>query len=129
MAADLDDIMTAVGAALATVSGLRTYPFPPLSAQVPFAFPDMPETLAYDLTYKRGYDRFTIMVHVGVSKVVDRSAWQQISAYASANDPNSIKNALELGNVNWRVTEVRFGTITLAGTDYFGASFSVDIAA
>ncbi len=129
MAADIDDVMTAVGTALGTVSGLRVYSFPPLSAQVPFAFPDMPETIAYDLSMGRGSDRFTLMVHVAVSKVVDRSAWQQMSAYASSSDPKSIKNALELGSKGWRVTEARFGTLTLAGTEYSGITFSLDVAA
>ncbi len=120
-------VMDALGVQLSTVTGLRVFDFEPLSAQPPFAFVGMPDTLTYDQTFGRGSDRMTIPVVVCVGNQVDRAARDAISAYA---DGASIKAALQAATAfSCRVTDVTFGSVMLAGGNYFGATFSVDVSA
>src|SRR3546814_1804103 len=68
----------------ALVTGVQTcaLPISPKSAQPPFAFVDMPDSVAYDAAMKRGLDRMTINVVVCVADVVDRMVRDQIAAFA-----------------------------------------------
>lgn len=126
-AANLNTVMTNIGTGLGTIAGLRVYGFPPKSAQPPFAFVNMPATVAYDLTMGRGSDRFTLEVHVGVAMSVDSMAQSAQADYAAGSGSKSVKAAIEasMGKAV-RVTEARFGTITLAAGDYAGIVFTVD---
>lgn len=127
MAGNLADVMAAIGDGLRTIDGLRVFDFPPNSAQPPFAFVGMPESIAYDLTMRRGSDRFTIDVYVGVSSVVDRSAQAALCDYAAGSGPLSIKEAIEsFVGPSVRVTEATFSSITLAAGTYAGLVVTVD---
>ncbi|MDP9144324.1 MAG: hypothetical protein M3N43_06455 [Actinomycetota bacterium] len=127
MTATMGQVMDAIGVQLATISGLRVYDFPPKSAQAPFAFVDMPETIRYDQTYGRGSDRMTLQVVVGVASQVDRASRDQISGYA---DGTVVKAAIEATTLcSCRVTQVSFGAIQLAASTFLGATFEVDVSA
>lgn len=130
MAGDLSTVMDDIGTALGTITGLRVFGFPPKSAQPPFAFVDMPDRVAYDAAMKRGLDRMTINVVVCVADVVDRSVRDQVAAYAAGSGASSVKAVLEAAGIgeSLRVQEAEFRPVTLAGTAYFGAIFSTDIA-
>src|SRR3546814_14835611 len=91
--------MDDIGTALACITGLRVFDFPPKSAQPPFAFVDMPDSVAYDAAMKRGLDRMTINVVVCVADVVDRAVRDQIAAYAAGSGAKSIKEGLEAAGV------------------------------
>lgn len=131
MAIDLATIMDEIGVALKTIPKLRVFDFPPASAQPPFAFVNLPETVDYDLTFGRGFDRMTLQVFLGVSAAVDRAARDLLVAYVSGAGPMSIKAAIEAGAVGstTRVTRAEFATIALASGVYAGASFDIDVAA
>lgn len=149
MATPLADIMTYLGIALEDVAPLRVYPFPPKSAQPPFAFVDMPDSVDYDLTMGRGSDRFTLKVYVGVADVVDRATQAALAGFAAGDGALSVKQAIEakrgfvldspafgvldvssLASIvgSLRVTRAEFGRITLAAGEYAGITFLVDVA-
>lgn len=121
--------MDDLGTALATISGLRVFDFPPKSAQPPFAFVDMPDSVDFDLTLNRGSDRATFSVVVAVADVVDRAARDAIAAYAAGSGASSVKAVLEAATIgtSLRVVSVEFRPVTLAAGTYAGAIFEVDV--
>lgn len=133
-AMDIADVMSAIETELDAIPGLRVFGFPPKSAQPPFAFVNMPDSIDYDLTFGRGQDRFTLSVTVGVADQVDRSAAAAQCDYASTSTANSIKTAIEegalkLGHHGVRVTQAQFGQVVLAAGQYAGVTFQVDVGA
>lgn len=130
MAGNLNDVMDAMGAALGTIDGLRVFDFPPKSAQPPFAFVDMPESIDYDLALQRGYDSARFTVVVGVADVVDRAGRDAIGAYAAGSGASSVKAVLEaatdIGDT-LRVESVDFRPVTIASGTYAGAIFTVHV--
>lgn len=128
MSIEIDDVMNDIGTQLATVAGLRVFAFPPLSAQPPFAYVNLPEQVDYDLTYGRGQDRMTLEVHVGVANQVDRTCRDAIIAYASGG-PTGLKAVIEASTVfDYRVTTATFATVVLSSGTYAGLVLTVDVA-
>lgn len=131
MALDLNATMDALGAALATITGLRVTDYPASTAAVPAAMVGLPTTLEYDSTKGRGLDHVVIPITLLVGNVVDRSARDALSAYLAGSGASSIKAALDgkLGGVvqTARVMGARIEVVTLGGVDYLGATFDVDI--
>lgn len=129
-AANLTNVMDEIGVRLATISGLRYFDFPPKSAQPPFAFVNMPESIDYDLSMARGNDRFTVDVWVGVADVVDRASRDALAVLVAGSGVGSVKAAIEGSTVyGFRVMTCKFAGITLAAGTYSGAILSVDVGA
>lgn len=129
MSIDIAAVMNDLETRLATVSGLRVYGFPPLSAQPPFAYVNLPDSVEYDLTFARGSDRMTIEVHVGVANQVDRVSRDQIVAWASGS-PTGLKAIIEASTAyDYRVMTAEFATIALSSGAYAGLVLLVDVAA
>lgn len=122
--------MDQVGVGLATISGLRVHDYPPKSAQPPFAFVDLPETINFDESMGRGTDRCTLRVVVCVANVVDRSMRDSIAAYAAGSGVLSVRAALDAATIGQSaaVTSVAFQSVELAGGSYAGAVFELDVA-
>lgn len=131
MALNISDVMDKLGASVKGLGGLRVYDYPPKSAQPPFAFLNMPESIDYDLTMGRGFDRVTIQMFLGVTDVIDRAARDAIVAYAAGSGVLSVKSAVESAELGAmvRVTRAEFGQITLASGSYVGVIFTIDVAA
>lgn len=129
MASDIGAVMDAIGTALDGIAGLRVYDFPAASATPPFAVVDLPEQINFDASMKRGYDRCTLNVVVGVANVVDRAARDKIATYAKGSGATSVKTVLEAAGIgeSLRVTGVQFRTVQFAGSMFLGAVFSLDI--
>lgn len=125
---NLSTEMDAIGTALATITGLRVFDFPPKAAQPPFAFCDLPESMTYDYTMARGKDSATVQVFVGVASANDRNARDQIAAYLAGSGSSSIKAAVDSSGRR-RVTSATVGPIEVAGVTYVGAVFSVEVTA
>lgn len=127
--ANLTDVMDQIGVGLATITGLRVFDFPPKSAQPPFAFVDMPDSIDFDLTLNRGSDRATFTVVVAVADVVDRAARDAIAEYAAGSGGKSVKAALDAATIGTsaRVESVTFRPVALAQGTYAGAMFTVDV--
>lgn len=129
MAANVGVVMDAIGAALAGVSGLRVFDFPPRSAQPPFAFINLPESIDYDATMARGVDSFTLDVYVGVGTQVDRNTRDALAAYAAGDGLKATIEAALFTDQAIRVTRAQFSTIQLAGGEYPGLVFTVEVTA
>jgi len=135
---NLADVMDELGDRLATISGLRVHRWPPDSITPPAAIVSYPDSYEFDSTYGRGMDRVEIPVIVVVGKVSDRAARTRLSRYVAGSGPASVKYVLERAGEpaqpytaidSLRVTRVDFDVVTIAGTDYLAATFTVDIAA
>lgn len=128
-AGNISTVMDQIGTALATITGLRVFDFPPKSAQPPFAFVDMPESVSFDLAYQRGSDRATFVVVVAVADVVDRAARDAIAAYAAGSGATSVKAVLDAAaiGVSARVTNCEFRPVQLSAGTYAGAIFDLDV--
>lgn len=129
MAGNMNTVMDAMGVALDTITGLRVFDFPPKSAQPPFAFVDMPESIDYDLAMARGFDSARFTVVVAVADVVDRAARDSIGAYAAGSGASSVKAVLEAADIGdtLRVESVDFRPVTIASGTYAGAIFTVHV--
>lgn len=135
MAQNLQAIRTELGARLLSHYGddLNVYDYPSKQSFAPFAFVDLPETLAYDLTMGRGSDRTTLSVLVCVTDNLGDEIALQLSNLADGE--TGVKYALEKlvveedTEIAVRVTQVAFRPISVAGTVYAGAVFTVDVAA
>lgn len=129
MAGNMATVMDDLGTALATITGLRVFDFPPFSAQPPFAFVDMPEIIEFDLSMQRGTDRATFTVVVAVADVVDRAARDAIAEYAAGSGVKSVRAALDAATIgqSLHVESVTFRPVSLSSGTYAGALFAVDI--
>lgn len=133
MALNVGDIMQRLAGSIQGLGGLAVYAYPPDSAQPPFAFVDMPEQIAYDLTMGRGADRTTLKIWVGAcaANQMDAQSAALQCAYAAGSGEYSIKAAVESSTLDAsvRVSSCEFATIGLSGSTYAGLIFTVDVAA
>jgi len=135
---DLAAVMDELGDRLATINGLRVHRWPPDNISPPAAIVSYPDSYEFDATYSRGTDRVEVPVIVVVGKVSERAARARLSRYVAGSGPASVKHVLERAGDpaqpytaidSLRVTRVDFDVVTIAGTDYLAATFTVDIAA
>lgn len=130
---NLGDAMDEIGDQLDTITGLRVYRYPPDNVQPPAAIVSYPENLTYDETFRRGMDHYPdLPVIVLVGKVSDRASRDQISRFADGSGSSSVKTVVEAGTYTAfdtvRVTGAEFDVIAMAGVEYLGATFRLDIA-
>lgn len=123
--------MDGIGTRLGTIVGLRVFDFPPDNVHPPTAVVGMPETMEFDSTMARGADRTVIPVAILVGKVSDRASRDELAAYVSGTGAKSVKAAVD-GNLGGaaqtaRVTTARIEVVTVAGVDYLGARFDVEV--
>lgn len=128
MALNLGTVMDAIGTRLATITGLRVFDYPPEQINVPQAVVSLPDTIDFDATAARGFDRTVIPIYVMVSKQSMRVARDQIATYVT-----QVKAALE-PNLNGacdscRVMQCRFENATVDGVDYLAAIFPLEVYA
>lgn len=128
---NLADAMDELGDALATISGLRVFPYWADRVQPPAAVVGWPDPLTYDATFGRGSDEVTLPITVLVGKVDARSARDQLAAYADGSGASSVKAVIEAHEAtsydSARVTRAEFGVMPVAGTEYLAATFYVDL--
>lgn len=134
MGAALASIMAGLEARLATITGLRTFEYPPASVPVPAALVGFPESIEYDTTMARGADRWSIPILVLVSRASERTARTRLGQYLDSTGATSIKTAIEadktLGGVVHTTRVVRASTIgsyIVNDVDYVGATFIADV--
>lgn len=130
---NLATVMSQVGTQLATISGLRVTNFPPDRISPPAGWVGLPEDYEFDGAYGRGMDRITnLPVIVAVCRWPDRQAFDKVAEYAAGSGAKSVKQVLESGAYSafhvLTVTHVVFDVLPVAGDDYLGALFTVDIA-
>lgn len=125
MSLDVNTAMDAIGTALATITGLRVFDFPPGSASPPFAFVDLP-SITYDHTHARGTDRATFPVLVAVGSASDRASRDAISAYTAGTGSSSVKAAVDAPGVR-RVTGSEPVDLVLAEGTFKAYRFDVEV--
>lgn len=131
----LADVVAEIAEKLGGITELRAYPYRPGKLVPPAAFPDLPERITYDQTFRRGSDQITLPVNVLVGKAFDRAAHEQIWAYLDESGARSVKAALDTSNTNTytscdsvRVATAEFAIFPVGEVAYLAATFNVDIA-
>jgi hypothetical protein len=129
---NLADVMAEMGTKLEAISGLKVFPFTADSINPPAACVELPEGIAFDESYGRGFDSMKLFVTLAVAKVDARNAHVQLAKYANGSGADSVKVALEATpNVAYgtlQVKSVGFGKVKFGGMWYLGAMFEVDIS-
>lgn len=129
---NLNDVMDQIGVQLDTISGLRVYDYPADHVTPPAAIVAYPDEVVFDETYGRGMDRITLPVVVIIGRQSDRSARDRLTLYASGSGASSIKATVEGGTYTAmdtvRVIRAEFDVVSVAGVEYVGALFDLDIA-
>lgn len=129
---DLAAVMDAISNRLDTITGLRCHPYPPGSVTPPAAIVSYPEGITFDATYARGMDRMTLPVVVVVGKPTERSTRDKLGAYCNGSGAASVKAVLESGTYaacdTVTVRGAEFDVVSIGGTDYMAALFTLDIA-
>lgn len=134
--ARLSAIRDGLKANLQTIAGLRAHETIPDQVNTPAAVVGVPK-VDYDVTMARGADKVTIPVRVYASRASERSGQDKLDEYLDSTGANSIKTAIEsdptLGAANAHVTRVvsagEYGVYTIAGVEYLGVEFIVEVIA
>lgn len=130
----LQDVMDEVAEVLATITGLRMQAWPPATLTPPagvVTYP-APPGIQYDQTYQRGETSIPdLEVHLVASRVTDRAARDQASAWTADVGESSVKTRLEAHA--WKscdavaVTSAEFDTAPVGAVDYLDVIFHLAI--
>ena len=127
----LAEVMDALAGALDGVGGLRGYGWPVDTVTPPAGIVGYPELIAFDATYQRGSDTWTVPVWVVVGKASTRAARDALSAFVAGSGARSVKAALEAGPYtvldDVHVVSAEPDLYSLAGVEYLAAKFTVNI--
>lgn len=128
----LDTVMTEVAAALAEITGLRVFDYPPDTVTPPAGYLFYPRSIDFDETYGRGEDRFTDLPIVLVAgKAVARAARDTVAAWSAGDGAKSVKRALEART--WTtcddvtVTSCEFDVERVGGVAYLAVLFKATV--
>lgn len=131
---NVEEIMDAVAARLATIDGLLAYAYPQDKVSAtPVAVVSYPAVYNFDATYARGHDDLMLPVVLVVGRAADARALKvALLAFIAGDGPSSVKEVLEAeplpdGIDAIRVPTVEVTPITIGGTDYVAAVFDVEI--
>lgn len=130
---DLAGVMDELGLALETIEGLRVFPYTADRITPPAAMVGWPDPVTYGLTYGRGMDRQSMPVWLMVSRADARSASKDLAPYLDGSGPKSVRAAIEDATTYeiCHAITVKSATVqsfSIAGVEYLGAEFIVDIA-
>lgn len=127
----IGDVMDDLGRALASIDGLRVFPYWTRAIQPPAAIVGWPDPVTYDATMRRGADRLDIAIMLCVGNVDARSSRDVLSAYLDSSGPHSIKRVVDehvpFAYDSARVQKADVAVMTIAAVDYLSATFRVDI--
>lgn len=105
------------------------FDYPVESVSPPCAVVGYPTTTEFDVTFKRGGDRFVFPVWVMVGKTTSGDARDRLSAIL--DDATSVKATLDgahdFGSV--RVTDASIEEVAVGGVSYLSAKFDVEVLA
>lgn len=128
---NIGDVMDQLGAAVDTIDGVRVFPYWSDRIIPPAAVVSWPDPLNYDVAYQRGGDRAAFPLTLLVGKVVARTARDDLSRFLDGSGADSIKTVIEAhSTAAWhsvRVESAQVAVVTVAGTDYLGAEFMIDV--
>lgn len=90
------DVAQGLADAADTIAGLRTHADIPGQLVPPSFVVDMPQTVGFDQTMRRGSDVLTITCGVYVSAAHNRTGQAQLMGYLAGSGATSLKEALEV---------------------------------
>lgn len=124
-------VMDELGTALEAVDGLRVFPYSADRIVPPAAIVGWPDPITYDATMARGADRLTAPLFVLVGRLDARTSRDRLAKYLAGAGDDSVKAAVEAGTYtafdSVRVQEARVDGFTVAGVEYLGATFQLDL--
>lgn len=127
----IDLVMDDIGAALATIDGLRAHPYYKDSVNAPAAIVGLPETYEFDSTFGRGSDMAVFPVTVVIGRSDAERSRNALAKYLAGAGDSSIKEAVESFTAtaydSARVTTVVIGAVTIAAVSYLAATFDIEI--
>lgn len=137
MATSIPDIMTALGARLDTISGLRGLSYAPDNPSPPCAFPLVPAIDSYRAAMGRGTYVVTYQIVVLTGAQLDRVGQHNLARYANPTGTSSIRAALEGGDktLGGLVNDLVVDSFDPDGLEqvgvigYYGGVFSVRVIA
>lgn len=124
-------VMDELGNAVDTIAGLRVFPYWVDKITPPAAVVSWPAPLNFDVAYQRGGDQAEFPLTVVVGKVNARASRNALAKYLAGTGADSVKTVVEAHTTTaWnsaRVTQAEVAVITIGGTEYLGAEFTIDI--
>ena len=125
------EIREALATKMATITGLRTFPYIPDNPRPPLAVV-IPERISYDTNANRGLDDLIFSVTVLVGRADDRAAQRNLDQYILGE--SSVKKAIEadrtLGDKvqSCRVTEMlNYQQVPYGEQLMLGCQFTVEV--
>lgn len=132
----IEDIRTALAAAMSSIDGLSTEEYIRDIADTPVAMVGGPTDVEYDATFGRGHDDYTFTIFLFASRVDEEAAQEDLDSYIDPFGPKSIKQAIETNEALKGVVEdVRvqrtqeYQPHDINGVTYLGAVMIVGIMA
>lgn len=128
---NIADVMDELGTALDAVDGLRVFPYSADRITPPAAIVGWPDPITYDTTMARGADTLAVPLFVLVGRLDARTSRDRLAVYLDGSGSSSIKATVEAGTYtafdSVRVQEARVEAMTVAGVEYLGAIFQLDL--
>ncbi len=130
---DFADVVDELAVRLSVIAGLRIHTDDSGPVSGDSAIFGYPEDITFDYSKGRGLDRMTLDFMVVVPNPTSRSTRNRLAKYCTGSGEFSAKAALESTDAlpasfhTVRVNGVQFGTVTIAGTVYMAALFTIDI--
>lgn len=128
---NLGDVMDEIGAAVATIDGVRVFPYSADRIIPPAALVVWPDEITYDTAMRRGGDRHTVPLWLVVGKLDARTTRDALSQYIDGAGDASVKAAVDDGTYtacdSVRVMSATVQSVSIAGVDYLAAHFLLDV--
>lgn len=131
---DLYAVMTEVATQLKTITGLRAYAWHQGTVAAPAALVGWPDRADYGQTYQRYQTRVPdLPVLLVVGKASERIAAKRLGEYVADTGAKSVPATILARAGSWtscdvvNVAWVGFPAVALAGVDYLGAEFHLDV--
>lgn len=128
MAAVMDELKTE----LSTITGLRTFAYPPDKVDPPAAIIGYPNSIDFDVSMGRGTDHIEFPIFLMVGRLTDRTSRDKLAPFLAGSGASSIKGVLKAAEpwvamASVRVKSATIEVVTMAGMDYLTAVFTVDV--
>lgn len=94
MAATISQVNAGIAARLATIEGLRVFDYQPDNAYPPYAYPSL-SNIEYHKAMAGGAQTYTYLVTIITGRVDERTAQDELDAFASYDGARSVRAAIE----------------------------------
>jgi hypothetical protein len=128
---DLTHVQDEIASAVATIDGLRSYPWGTLRVTPPQAMVGWPANYQFDDTMGRGMDSTILPLFILVGHMDARISRERLGMYLDGDGPQSVKAALERFQFtscdSARAARARVEMVRVAEQEYLGAVFEIEI--